>query len=253
MKMHILSGGRVRMKKSVYVPEAGREETIELPVSCYLLRHTQGNVLFDTGCHPSTATDAESRWGLLARVMVPLSGPEDNVIDQLRVVGLVPDDIDVVVNSHFHSDHCGCNEFFKKATVICHARELEVASSDRAEMKGYLSVDWKQDRPVETIDGQKDLFNDGRIVLLPMPGHTPGMTGALVSLQATGSFYLASDSAPLQSNLDQDVNPRNTALKEDNAKSMAEIRRIQAGGATVLFGHDDAQWQTLRHGLDYYD
>ncbi len=253
MKMHILSGGRVRMKKSVYVPEAERQETIELPVSCYLLRHPQGNVLFDTGCHPSTATDAESRWGLLARVMVPLSGPQDNVIDQLRLVGLDPDDIDVVVNSHFHSDHCGCNEFFKRATIICHARELEVASSDRAEMKGYLSVDWKQDRPVETIDGQKDLFNDGRIVLLPMPGHTAGMTGALVSLETSGSFYLASDSAPLQSNLDQDVNPRNTSIPEDNAKSMAEIRRIQAGGATVLFGHDDAQWQTLRHGQEHYD
>ena len=52
MKMHALSGGRVRMRKSVYVPDADRSETIELPVSCFLLRHAQGNVLFDTGCHP---------------------------------------------------------------------------------------------------------------------------------------------------------------------------------------------------------
>ena len=55
MKMHALSGGRVRMRKSVYVPDAERSETIELPVSCFLLRHPQGNVLFDTGCHPSVA------------------------------------------------------------------------------------------------------------------------------------------------------------------------------------------------------
>ena len=53
MKMHVLSGGRVRMRKSVYFPDADRGETIELPVSCVLLRHRQGNVLFDTGCHPS--------------------------------------------------------------------------------------------------------------------------------------------------------------------------------------------------------
>ena len=48
----LLSGGRVRMRKSVYFPDADRSETIELPVSCVLLRHPQGNVLFDTGCHP---------------------------------------------------------------------------------------------------------------------------------------------------------------------------------------------------------
>jgi hypothetical protein len=34
---------------------------------------------------------------------------------------------------------------------------------------------------------------------------------------------------------------------------MAEIRKIQAGGAKVLFGHDDAQYQTLRTGLECYD
>ncbi len=253
MKMHILSGGRLRMKKSVYAPEADRQETIELPVSCYLMRHPQGNVLFDTGCHPSTATAAEERWGLMARVMVPLSGPQDNVVDQLALVGLMPEDIDVVVNSHFHSDHCGCNAFFKKATVICHARELESAGRADAEKLGYLAVDWKQDIPIETINGERDLFNDGRIVLLPMPGHTAGMTGALVNLDTSGSFFLASDSAPLQSNLDRDTNPRNTSNPESNAQSMAEIRRIQAGGTTVLFGHDDAQWQTLRHGQEHYD
>ena len=58
MKMHALSGGRVRMRKSVYVPDADRSETIELPVSCFLLRHPQGNVLFDTGCHPSVAGES---------------------------------------------------------------------------------------------------------------------------------------------------------------------------------------------------
>ena len=35
MKMHFLSGGRVRMRKSIYVPDADRSETIELPVSCF--------------------------------------------------------------------------------------------------------------------------------------------------------------------------------------------------------------------------
>jgi hypothetical protein len=155
MKMHILSGGRLRLRKSIYMPDADRAELIDLPVNCYLLRHPEGNVLFDTGCHPSTTTDAAGRWGSIAKAIVPISKPEDNLIDQLALVGLQPSDIDVVVNSHFHSDHCGCNEFFKKATVICHAKELEAASELDAEKMGYLAVDWKHSLPTETITEQR--------------------------------------------------------------------------------------------------
>jgi glyoxylase-like metal-dependent hydrolase (beta-lactamase superfamily II) len=252
MKMHILSGGRLKIKKSVYVPDADRQELIELPVSCYLLRHEQGNVLFDTGCHPITATDAEARWGGMAKFMMPISRKEDNVIDQLALLNLKPLDIDLVVNSHFHSDHCGCNEFFKKASFLCHARELVAASQPEGEKAGFLPVDWNHP-PIETFEGQKDLFNDGRIILLPMPGHTPGMTTALVGLDRCGSFLLASDAVALRDNLERDVNPRNTWNAEQSSASMEEIRRIDASGVTVLFGHDDAQWQTLQKAQGFYD
>lgn len=253
MKMHVLSGGRLRMKKSVYIPDADRTETIELPVSCFLLRHPQGNVLFDTGCHPSTETDPEARWGSMAKAMVPVSAQGENVVSQLHAIGYAPGDIDLVVNSHFHSDHCGCNEFFRNASVICHADELAAANADGAEKIGYLPVDWKQPMPVETIDGQRDLFNDGRIVLVPVPGHTAGMTAALVSLDKAGQFLLASDAVPLRANLEREINPRNTWNAELSSKSMTEILRIEAQGATVLYGHDDEQWQTLKKGAAFYD
>lgn len=253
MKMHVLSGGRLRMKKSVYLPDADRADTIELPVSCFLLKHKQGNVLFDTGCHPSTAADAAARWGSMAKAMVPISKPDENVVDQLAAIGMVPDDIDVVVNSHFHSDHCGCNEFFRKATVVCHARELEAARAADAEKMGFLPVDWKQPMPVDTVDGQRDLFNDGRVLLLPVPGHTAGMMAALVALDRSGSFLLASDAVALRANLERDIHPRNTLDVEQSARSMDEIRRIEAGGATVIYGHDAEQWEALRKGADYYE
>ena len=72
MKMHFLSGGRLRMRKSTFIPDAERSETIELPVTSALLRHAQGNVLFDTGCHPSVVDDAAARWGGLAKIMTPI-------------------------------------------------------------------------------------------------------------------------------------------------------------------------------------
>jgi glyoxylase-like metal-dependent hydrolase (beta-lactamase superfamily II) len=243
MKMHILSGGRLRMRKSVYVPDAERSENMELPVSCYLLRHAQGNVLFDTGCHPSVHDNAEARWGGMARFMTPIGSHDQNVVDQLALAGLQPDDIDVVVNSHFHSDHCGCNEFFRMAA----------AQAEDGPQRGYLPADWKQPMPIDAIENQRDLFNDGRIVLLPMPGHTVGMTTALVELEKSGRFLLASDAVPLQVNLERDVHPKNTWNVEQSAQSMDEVRRIAAGGATVLYGHDDQQWQSLQTGAAFYD
>jgi glyoxylase-like metal-dependent hydrolase (beta-lactamase superfamily II) len=255
MKMHVLAAGRLRMKKSVYLPlpEVERTEPIELPVHSILLRHPQGNVLFDTGCHPSTITDATARWGTMAKAMTPIGPPEENLISQLTLLDIRPDDIDVVINSHLHSDHCGCNEFFKRATMICNARELAVASGETGLQQGYIPADWKTAQPYDTFDTQRDVYGDGRIVLIPLPGHTPGMSGALVALDRDGEFLLASDAVALRRNLDEDITPRNTWNADDSSRSFNEIRRIRNGGATIVFGHDDEQWQSLRKGLNAYE
>jgi N-acyl homoserine lactone hydrolase len=253
VKMHILSGGRLRMRKSIYLPDADRSETIELPVASILLRDARGNVLFDTGCHPSIVHDAAARWGTLAKLMTPLMGPDDNVIAGLATLGLGPDDIDVVVCSHLHTDHCGCNAFFTKATVMVHARELETARSADALARGYVAADWDHPLHMEPISGERDVYNDGRIVLIPLPGHTPGMLAALVALDRTGPVLLASDTVSLRATLDTGVLPKNTWNADALSKSLDEVRRIEAGGATIICGHDAAQWEALRKGADAYD
>ena len=60
------------------------------------------------------------------------------------------------------------------------------------------------------MNGEKDLFGDASVVLVPLPGHTPGTLGALVSLDRDGQFLLASDAVSLRQNLDADTAPRNT-------------------------------------------
>jgi N-acyl homoserine lactone hydrolase len=253
MKMHLLSGGRLRMRKSIYFPDADRSETIELPVPCALLRHSQGNVLFDTGCHPSVPDDPQARWGGLAKIMTPIMPPGENVVSGLASIGLQCDDIDVVVCSHLHPDHCGCNTFFKRASVVVHKKEIEAARAPGAESAGYLAAEWEQDAPVDELDGERDLFGDGRIVLIPFPGHTPGSIGALVALDRSGKFLLASDTVSMKAAIDRDILPRNIWNKDALVKSLGEIKRIQKQGATVLCGHDDTQWQSLRKGADAYD
>jgi N-acyl homoserine lactone hydrolase len=253
MKMHLLPCGRLRMRKSIFVPTAERTESIELPVSSALLRHGQANVLFDTGCHPAVPDNPEARWGGLAKLMVPIMQPGEHVLAGLAGLGLGADDIDIVINSHLHPDHCGCNAFFRKATFLVHSEELAAARAPNSEAAGYLAADWDQPMPVDAINGQRDVFGDGRIVLLPLPGHTPGSIGALARLERSGTFLLAGDTVSLRETLDTGVIPKNTWNGEALAKSLAEVRHIESTGATVICSHDARQWDTLRKGADAYD
>ncbi len=253
MKMHLLDGGRLRMKKRIFVPEAEREDTIELPVISALFRHRQANVLFDTGCHPSVEENAEQRWGGLAKLMTPIAPPNTNVITGLAALNLQPDDIDLVINSHLHPDHCGCNEFFPNASFICHEAELAAAKEKNAEGQGYRRIEWEHSRPIEGISGSRDLLGDGRLVTIPLPGHTPGTMGLTAGLDRSGEFFLVSDAVSLMRHLERDEAPRNTWNADLLFASYAEIRRLQTSGATVICGHDDEQWQALKNGADAYD
>jgi N-acyl homoserine lactone hydrolase len=256
MKMHFLSGGRLTLPRAAYYPNSPENSWFELPVITALLRHKQGNIMFDTGCHPDAAIDspigASSRWAGLGDFIKPLFKEADTLPHQLTRLGLTCDDIDAVVCSHLHIDHCGCNSFFPKATIICHADELAAVKQDDAALRGYFESDWNHDQVFQTVNQQHDVFGDNRITLIPAAGHTAGMMIARVELDQDGPFVLASDAVPVANNMEDDFIPLNSwddALTLKMTKSIAQMRER---GNQIIFGHDDAQWQTLRKGDAFY-
>lgn len=254
MKMHILDGGRLAMKKRIYVPDhPDKTEMIELPVIAVLFRHAGGNILFDTGCHPSVSTEAESRWGKVAGVMRPIGDHSNNVIDSLKALGLSPDDISVVINSHFHPDHCGCNVFFTNARFVVHHKELEAARAEGATKQGYMPQEWDHPMPTEPVSDGHDVMGDGLLVTVDLPGHTPGMMGLKAALENTGDVFLVSDAVSLRRNLDHDEVPQNAWDAEALLASYAIVRDHEAAGAWIICGHDDEQYQTLKKGDAAYD
>lgn len=253
MKMHFLDGGRLRMKRRIFVPDADREELIELPVISTLFRHTKGNVLFDTGCHPSVATDAHARWGGMEKFMTPIAPPKQDVINALAQVGLKPEDIDIVVNSHLHPDHCGCNAFFTRAQFFCHEAEIAAANAEGAVKMGYLRAEWEHPMRLDTISGSHDVFGDSRLVSIHIPGHTPGLIGLRAELEHSGEFFLVSDAVALERNLDNDEAPLNAWNADLLLASYDTVRQRRDAGATIICGHDAEQWKTLRTGRDGYE
>ncbi|MCB1482227.1 MAG: N-acyl homoserine lactonase family protein [Rhodobiaceae bacterium] len=253
MKMHFLDGGRLRMKRKIFVPGADRDEPIELPVISTLFRHAKGNVLFDTGCHPSVNSDPGARWGGMEKFMTPIAPPKQDVIHALAEVGLKPEDIDIVVNSHLHPDHCGCNEFFTRAQFYCHEKELEAGTAEGAGKMGYLRAEWEHPMRLDTISGSLDVFDDSRLVTIHIPGHTPGLIGLRADLQHSGEFFIVSDAVALERNLDNDEAPLNAWNSDLLLSSYDIIRARRTAGATIICGHDDTQWQQLKTGLHAYD
>ena len=252
MKLHLLSGGRIRMRRSTYIPGTPREEVFDAPVPCFLVRHPRGDVVIDTGCNPAVATDPAGTWGGLAKVMVPLHGADEHVGTALAALGVQAADVKTVVMTHLHADHAGCNAMFDRAEFVVQASELAAALAADAGAMGYLRQEWDAGRPMRAITGECDLFGDGAIRLIPLPGHTPGLMGALLTLPRDGRILIAGDAVPLRQVLDEDIVPRNMRDAGATRESYARVRAIEAEGALVICGHDMVQWQSLRHGADGY-
>jgi N-acyl homoserine lactone hydrolase len=86
----------------------------------------------------------------------------DDVVSQLARLGMRPEDITPVINSHVHVDYCGGHEFFPRATFLVQSREMARA---RGPDNPYDSQDVDHPLTSHLIDGDYDLFGDGQLVL----------------------------------------------------------------------------------------
>jgi N-acyl homoserine lactone hydrolase len=253
MRMKFLSGGKLQMNKSIFVPNSNKEEKITLPVISTFIEHKSTKILFDTGCHPNVYTEPEKRWGQLAKIMKPVGDFNDNLILNLKKNSIEPTDIDLVINSHLHPDHCGCNEFFVNAEFICSFEEIEVASKLDAKSKGYISHEWQHPMPLKGIKEFYDVFDDGRLITIALPGHTPGSIGLQVNTDKSGSFIIASDAISLERNIKHDEIPKNAWDGDLLLNSYQELRNLENRGFQLIYGHDYDQWEILKQTEQYYE
>jgi glyoxylase-like metal-dependent hydrolase (beta-lactamase superfamily II) len=250
LAVYLLCGGRLELDHTLFFPDRAPGTRYTVPIPCVLVVHPRGRFLFDTGVHRDAIADPAGRLGeARARRFGVRSAPDEEVVGQLASLGLAPDDLDYVANSHFHFDHCGGNEFFPRATFLVQRAELRAArAADPAQPGRYRPSVRDFDHPLryEPVDGEHDVFGDGAVVLLPTPGHTPGHQSLRVRSGPGPGWVFAADACYTREHMDGALLSGVVWDAEAMARSLARLRALRDGeGATVVYGHDAAQWAAL--------
>ncbi len=250
VRVYALCGGYLELDQSLFFPDRPPGPRYTVPVPCYLVAHSQGHVLFDTGVHRQAIADPVGRLGerRAARFGVR-SKPDEEVVSQLALLGLTPADVRYVANSHFHFDHCGGNEFFPRATFLVQRAELEAARAVDPERPGrYAPSAPDFDHPLDyrPVEGEHDVFGDGRVVLLPTFGHTPGHQSLWVRLDSGAECVFVADACYTREHMDRSLLPGVLWDADRMARSLARLRELRDRRGVVLFyGHDSAQWEGM--------
>lgn len=245
MKLYAFHGGGERADMSVFDPfhpDVGTQ--VDIPYFFYLVEHPDGNVLFDSGGHIDLITDPHGRLGEIADAFVLTMKEGDDVVSRLAEVGVEPGDVQHVVHSHLHYDHAGGIEFFPDATFYVHRRELQAAFWPPSYQQDlYVKADF--DHPVrwKDLSGRHDIFGDGRVVIFPTPGHSPGHQSMVVKLDGQ-TLVLVGDAAYLPRNMELGVLPAIVWSPDAMVDSWQILEQVRADNdAQFIFTHD-LDWRT---------
>lgn len=173
--------------------------TAPRPINVYVIEHEDGLVLFDTGQDRRSVTDPDYfPKGFAGHIYARLAkfdvSPEDTLSEGLRGLGYRIDDVRIAVLSHLHQDHIGGLPELAAAEIVVSAADWAEVARPRSVLAGLLEqhidlpgLRWTHvtPRPVDDpsiapFAAAYDLFDDGSLLLVPTPGHTPGSLSLLL-------------------------------------------------------------------------
>ena len=198
---------------------------VQLTFSCYAIRHGDDYLIWDTGNPVGTTPTA----------------PKTSIVDLLGQLNVKAAQVKYVAISHYHGDHTGQAGTLPQATLLIGKGDWDVitdpktAAATSAPFANWISGGGK----VEPQAGDKDVFGDGTVMMLNMPGHTPGHHSLLVRLKDAGPVLITGDLSHFHENYDANGVP---TFNTDRAATLASLERFKAIAknmkATVIIQHD---------------
>jgi glyoxylase-like metal-dependent hydrolase (beta-lactamase superfamily II) len=244
MRMYAFHCGGEKTLRSVFDPfDADCGSVIHPPYFFYLIRHPEGDVLFDNGAHPALISDPRTRLGPAADLYDIVMNAGDDVVSRLRTLGVEADSIGHVVQSHLHYDHAGGLEFLAEATVYVQKEELTFAHWPPVYQRDvYVRQDFASVRNWKQLRGDHDVFNDGRLVIFATPGHTPGHQSLLVRTDSQ-AYILTGDAVYDKEKMEARCLPGLLWSPDAIVESWERIEEMQRRYDAKLIVTHDIHWE----------
>ncbi|MEB2845738.1 N-acyl homoserine lactonase family protein [Endobacterium cereale] len=262
MKIHCIQTGDVQIKSRHQLarfwarPARALDVIVDgkwsprLPIGCWLIEHPEGLIVVDTG-ESSHANDPgyQPRWHPFMQYCERRwVRPEEEVGPRLRAMGFNPKDVRWVVMTHMHGDHAGGIGHFPNSTILLSKQEAHTALSRSGPLTGYLNMHYPKwlkpteieftDGPFESFEKSKTLTADGKIHIVPTPGHTEGHVSVVVESDGhcilIGGDASYSETDMLKGNVDGVA--FSASVHQDTTRRMREL--CQRRPTITQFAHD---------------
>lgn len=162
--------GKYRVNKGQFTYLVDWDKQILAAIVFWYIKAGDKNILVDTGI-PQTD---------IQRYLY--GQPYDHIrsfTEALNSVNITPEDIDIIIQTHLHFDHCGHSALCKKAKVIVQEAELNFAYSPHALFFGSYNVRFLKDLRFHVVTGDCEILPGIRVLLIP--GHSPGTQAVAVN------------------------------------------------------------------------
>lgn len=268
MKLHVFHCGYLRLDKSAafgnridlkntarqfLTPDSRR---LTLPVSCYLIEHPRGLVLVDTGLSrelsPAGVYDVKAAATVLSPRLVAFYHPcvpaGMTAAEQLKAMGIRPEDLKLIVLTHLDADHVmglkslrGAekillpeDEYFWSCRAVYKARQPW-----KLWMEENITREFYRGSPLGPNRWAIDVFDDESLQLVNVPGHTDGQAAVIVRNGAR-FVILAADAAFSPRNWREEITPGFGFDRRQQLKSLRWLKEMEndPGCVGILCSHD---------------
>ncbi|TRM74268.1 N-acyl homoserine lactonase family protein [Sulfolobus sp. A20-N-F6] len=254
-KIYLLDHGKIRADIGWFLPTPMTVEEmtnpkprnwVDVSVMSAVIEHKDGIILFDTGISEKSKT----KWPNMALSVFPIVSfsDENKIENQLKSIGLKPEDIHFIVFSHLHLDHTGSLEIFKssKPGIIVHEKELKFALLNAWLNKPvpyvYDDLELLRNMNIMPITGEYFELLPG-IELFLFGGHTPGSIVVKVRTKNENNYVFTGDFLHVPEELDYESKGWLLGDAEEYFLNMKKLKAMMKVPRTsVIISHDPKLW-----------